>query len=49
LHSDRFGACLCGGTSPEEEVKRMKWMVDECDMTGKWNPFKNRANKNAVL
>ncbi|KAF3825041.1 hypothetical protein GH733_005675 [Mirounga leonina] len=49
LHSDRFGARLCGGTSPEEEVKRTKWMVDEWDMTGKWNPFKNRANKNAVL
>nr|XP_021557967.1 mitogen-activated protein kinase 10-like [Neomonachus schauinslandi] len=49
LHSDRFGARLCGGTSPEEEVKRTKRMVDEWDMTGKWNPFKNRANKNAVL
>lgn len=47
MHSDHFGAHQCGGISPEEEVKRMGWVVDMCEMTGKWNPFENRADKNA--
>lgn len=34
LHSDHVGAHQSGDISPEE-VKDRKWMVEECELTGK--------------